>query len=301
MSDNSVSADLIQARTESSREGMGAFQTRFFTFLSAHTARYTLNDSSSIPKELAEDLMRAACYVMDIGINGECLQVTDEDLEARYNRGIKAIEKKMALSKRLWRVACKSMPEIENESMVSTLESIGTFWKHYNYRFFADQIPCDIDYQLCLPVPDAFLGVDYLIEWLTRFIIESQLVQCFETERCIQVLEGHCPDYKGLLINLYDPIAANALGKVLSGGDVTELVMAAWEWQQIIQLFSGRTEAAQIQLLEQSADRLCECLNINSVRSQEYLKAHAVSLAPRIRSVSGTLTAETMDAIIEKS
>lgn len=34
----------------------------------------------------------------------------------------------------------------------------------------------------------------------------------------VRVLEGSCPDYRGLHINLFEPVAVNALGRTLSGG-----------------------------------------------------------------------------------
>jgi hypothetical protein len=79
-------------------------------------------------------------------------------------------------------------------------------------------VPCDIDYQLCRPVPEDLLGVEYVNEYLRRVVLENDFLRRFPKEPVIKLLENYCPDYRGLLINLYEPVATNALGSRSSGG-----------------------------------------------------------------------------------
>lgn len=116
-------------------------------------------------------------------------------------------------------------PQIENRSLTDTLAGIGAFWRRYDRRFFAHEVPGDIDYQLCLPAPERLLGVDYLISWLSRLLAESRFLNCFDRRAVVRVLEGSCPDYRGLHINLFEPVAVNALGRTLLGLDPLDLAL----------------------------------------------------------------------------
>lgn len=49
------------------------------------------------------------------------------------------------------------------------------------------------------------------------------MIGCFARERVVRLLEAFCPDYRGQLINLYEPVAANALGLASLGHDVRGL------------------------------------------------------------------------------
>ena len=141
-----------------------------------------------------------------------------EPLEEAFRREQAALEKRTAQARRLWQAACTARPRIENRSLTDTLAGIGAFWRRYDRRFFAHEVPGDIDYQLCLPAPERLLGADYLISRLSRLLAESRFLSCFDQRAVVRVLEGSCPDYRGLHINLFEPVAVNALGRTLSGG-----------------------------------------------------------------------------------
>ena len=280
-----------------------AIQSKLYALLTKRTAKYTLNDSTSLPVELAEELLNAVCYVLgfEADISEKNAAVWAEmDFDLRFSEGIRCIQKKMVLCRKLWRTAFKSLPRIENTSLADTMQSIKNFEDRYDYHFFAHQIPCDVDYQLCIPVPENVLGVDFLIEWLTRLIIENQLINSFDHNRSIEVLEQHSPDYKGLLINLYDPIAANALFKILSGGGVYALIVTEEERCAVAKLIQDKKNAESARLMEQAAKRLTEVLGIHSIRAREYLNQQAVNLIPRLKAVATALTVESSDAIIDE-
>ena len=150
------------------------------------------------------------------------------------------MEAKAKYARSLWQAACLTLPGIENQSLLDTMKSIGGFFKKYDCRFFAHQIPCDIDYQLCRPAPDSLMGVDYVIEYLRRICVENDLLRRFDPALTVRLLDLYCPDYKGLLINLYEPVAANALGLALTGGDIRKLEVSEGERERLRREAAGR-------------------------------------------------------------
>ena len=147
-------------------------QERLAGLLADQCRRYAAGDSS-LPRETAAELLCSLRYVL--GLEGrerpaDPRPLLREPLEEAFRREQAALEKRTAQARRLWQAACIARPQIENRSLTDTLAGIGAFWRRYDRRFFAHEVPGDIDYQLCLPAPERLLGVDYLISWLSRLL-----------------------------------------------------------------------------------------------------------------------------------
>lgn len=137
------SVDLISQTEENTsielEECRTTVELKVFNFLSGHVKKYTMNDSSSIPAELAEQLLQSVCFVLDIDENStkeSIIKLAEADIEEEFEAGIKAIQKQIILGKKLWRIVCRSVPKIENQSLVDTLKSIQYFWSRYDFHFF---------------------------------------------------------------------------------------------------------------------------------------------------------------------
>ena len=107
--------------------------------------------------------------------------------------------------------------------MLDTLKSIGRSFDLYDPVLSAHVEPCDIDYQLALPVPDSLLGIDYVHEYLRRLSIENSLLVRIEPEALTSLLDSWMPDWHDLVANLYEPVAYVLLQSTLMANAV-ELV-----------------------------------------------------------------------------
>lgn len=220
-----------QLETTLSQAAYQRMQEKLLSLLSRQLQRYTMGDSSSVPVELAQGLFQGLCYCLGIsespGKRWEGL--LEADLEAVYQQAQAVLEGKKQRGKQLWQLLCLELPPVVNLSMVDTLKSIGDFWKRYDSRFFAHEVPWDIEYQLALPVPETLQGVDYVAQYLGNLFCENSFLSRYSAQAMVPVLERYCPDYKGLLVNLFAPIAATALGLAALGEPVAALSMGAGE------------------------------------------------------------------------
>ena len=260
---------------------------KLWGLLARQVDSYTMGESSSIPVETAQELLASICFTLGIGQSGgeeDIKNVLIWNLPVRFAQGLKALEAKTAATKRLWQAACQSAPKIENTSHISTLKSMGGFFSRYNYRYFAHEIPCDIDYQLCHPVPESFLGVDYAGEYLIRLLIEHRFLSRFSPAACACLLSACYPDYKGLLINLYEPVATNALGLALIGGDITKLNITRAGLTQIEALLSPLARDEAVEALQAAADTVCLCMGLFEPRERRYLGELSRGIYPRARA-----------------
>lgn len=269
-----------------SGEEISRLQEKLLELLARRTALYTMGESSSIPRETAEELLRSLCYTLRIGGDAapeRLRELLDGDLSQAYEKGVRLLEIKREVGRRLWQSVCLSASGLKSCSLEDTLVSIGGFWKRYDLRFFPHKIPCDIDYPLCQPVPEALMGVDYVNEYLRRLLLECQFLCRLDAGLCDALLKSICPDYRWLVLNLYEPVAVNAIGLALAGGDIRDLDISEQERARIRGIMAADSEKAALNRLRCAAQSVCAALHIPGRTSANYLEELAEGLYPRIR------------------
>jgi hypothetical protein len=280
-----------------SEEEISALQLKLWRLLSRRTRAFTMDDSSSVRIETAQELFESICFTLrlhltEIGTSPRLL--LGSDAEGIFKEALKTIEHKIKKGRRLFDAAYLSLPDIKNLSLLDTVKGIGTFFKRYDYRFFAHSIPCSIDYQLCAAVPETYKGIEYINEYLKRLIMENNFIRRFNKDAVICLLSAYCPDYQGLLINLCDPVLTNALGLALVGSDIYRLNMTSAEKLRILKIFQALPGPDARALLIKTSQSLASQLEIRSADTKEYLAQTAAGLYPRIEAA---LSSQNLDGI----
>lgn len=96
------------------------------------------------------------------------------------------------------------------------------------------------------------------------------------------MLERSCPDYRGLLINLYEPIAVNALGLALLGNSPRSLVISLPQRLQLEARFANLPATERNNILTAGALTLCDALGIRSNPMHRYVQATVLALGSRL-------------------
>lgn len=81
---------------------------------------YTMGESSSIPRETAEELLRSLCYTLRIGGDAapeRLRELLDGDLSQAYEKGVRLLEIKREVGRRLWQAVCLSASGLKNCSL----------------------------------------------------------------------------------------------------------------------------------------------------------------------------------------
>ena len=244
-------------------------------------ARLYAPDSTSLPAETAAAL--AESILLTLGADRNPAVLLSADLHAAFRQGQRRLSQKLTLSQHLLQAALASQPQAENRSLSDTLSSLKSFSKRWDLRFFAQEIPCDIDYQLSQPVSEALRGVDYVNEWLRRLCLEQAFLDCFDPVLIRAVLEQSCPDYRNLLINLYEPVAVNALGLAILGDDPRTLSIPASRRQQLENQLAGLSRETLADTLSAGAATLCSALELPPALLL-HTQTTAQNLLPRLRA-----------------
>jgi len=124
--------------------------------------------------------------------------------------------------------------------------------------------------------------VDYINEYRRRLLIEADLLQRFELGSCERVLASACPDYLGLLINLYEPIATNAIGLALIGEDPARLCVSDADRAEIARRLAPLGADRRSRVMHEAAIAACDSIGIDDAAATQYLFDLVPELMPRV-------------------
>lgn len=279
-----------EAGQEISLVDLAAFQAKLWALLDRRVALYTSGESSSVPLLTAQELLASVLYVLgvdlDEGDEAYLHALAAQDLDAAFAAGLERVKEKAQESARLWEEVCLGTPLLKSVALKDTLNAIDAFIKSYDYRYFAAKAECDIDYPLCNPVPEGYQGIDFINEYLKRLILENAFMAHFDLERVKALMKAVSPDYRLLVINLFEQVATNAIGLSLAEGDVFELNVTEGQRAQIAERFEGLSERKADQVLKGAVARLFQALRIEDGALSGYLEELATRLYPRIKAVA---------------
>lgn len=233
IADNNFYLELLKDSnlTNISNEDKEIITIKIWTLLGKVTERYTMGDSSSVPVEIAEELLKSITFLLKKEMKNGKFEVDIfecENLEGVWKDSWITIEKDIAMGKDLLEEVIKTSTGIENISYDDTVMGIEKGLKIYDYRFLAHEVPCSIDYQLSNPVDEDMQGIDFINEYLTRLLFENKFCNNFEKEKIIGILKSYCRDYKGLLINIFEPVLTNVIGLEMLEADIFELEIKSY-------------------------------------------------------------------------
>ncbi|WP_368260345.1 DUF6179 domain-containing protein, partial [Clostridium paraputrificum] len=123
-------------------------------------------------------------------------------------------------------------------------------------------------------------GIDFINEYLTRLLFENKFCNNFEKEKIIGILKSYCRDYKGLLINIFEPVLTNVIGLEMLEADIFELEIKSYEREILLYTFKKMNIEEDI---IKAASNICNKLKIVSDYEINYVKMTVLNLLPRIK------------------
>lgn len=262
-----------------------ALQAALMPLLQGQIRRFTQGDSDSVPIETAEELLASIHYTVRFALRAQHLPASElarQPLTALFAQGQRALLACLSQTQAVYQEACAQVQAFGSRSLRDTLRGLGGFFAAYDARLFAHLTPGDIDYQLAHPVPDAQTGVLFVRDYLSRLLTENELLTRMDGRRVVRLLLRACPDYPLLLVNLYEPIAANVVGLSLLGGGETLLELTLAQAQEVRTRLMALTPAqARVQLARAALDA-CRRLGLQSPLAPRYLTRSALAIYPRL-------------------
>jgi hypothetical protein len=273
-------------------------QARLWSLLARQACLRTQGDHSSLREEDAAELLDSLVFTLQSHLLGRGLPMRallTADLAELLKQGQAALQDCFSEAKALYETALQSVATFGSRSLADTLAGIGLFFRRYDIRLYAHHVPADIDYQLCLPVPETIRGVLFIRSYLERLLCENALIVRFAPARVAALLRRASPEYRDLLVNLYEPVAANVIGLSLLGGGETLLEINRVQADQIYHRLSALSPAEARRRLSEAAEAACRRLSVTDAKAAAYLSQAAETTIPRIvlspQSASGVFSA----------
>lgn len=267
-----------------SPEEKNIVEAKLFSLLPSLVRRYTSGESSSIPVDTAQEMLNSLyyqfnAYIKDNGYPGSVL--LNENAEDIYIKAVSHIQKKIEYGKNLYVRAVFLTSKFCNISISDTLNGIKSFFKFYDFRYFSHLIPGDIDYQLCIPVSEDLLGIDYIIKYLEHLIIEISFIERFEITKVDAVLKKAYSNYYETILNLFEPVFASSLGLSIIGADIFSLCINCERLNDLYSVFIQLDGNGMKNALATGARGICSILNI---KNDYYFIEAALKLYARVET-----------------
>ena len=260
----------------------GEITEALYSLLSAQCKSFTGGQSSSLSVETVEALLSSICFSLSCFANkygqNALLKIPPEKaLEGARD----ILKKRIQLCKTLYLTLLRLPFQPDNVSYRDTVNGMENFFKKYDYYFFADQVPCDIDYQLCLPVNENLWGVEFLTEYIKRLICEGRFCGAFQRYEITALLANFGSRNDELLINVFTPVLSNALGRVLLGNDISTLEVTPDGIEKLFSMFAGLKYEEALPIVDKASKLLCSRVGFSGYNA-EYVTESARTLIPRI-------------------
>lgn len=278
-------SDEIQLENNISNENRELIEIKMWNLLGKWTERYTMGDSTSVPIEIAEELLKSISFSIGIELrdsNDFVERLINDDMMKLLKESWVKIEAMIDEGKVLLKEVIETSIHIGNISYEDTIREIEQFFKRYDYRFFAHQIDCSIDYQLSNPISEELQGIEYINKYLKTILIENKFCSKFSRENIINILNSYCSDYKGLLINIFEPVVINTLGLSILEEDILGLDISKFQRERLLLFFKGLSKKQTKEALADGAKKVCDKLNIKSNEVIEYIKKTCIDIYPRL-------------------
>ncbi|MGN0990687.1 MAG: DUF6179 domain-containing protein [Candidatus Ventricola sp.] len=275
--------DLTRVLSEAENTDLRA---ELLSLLRMQAAAYTQGDSQSLPAEVMLELLASLLYTLGVDPAEPLTPLFGKDLRPLYESGYQTLLNKTKQARALVLALCREAPPLGCVSLSDTVRSILSSLNRYDARFFAHQVPGDIDYQLIEPMPESVQGIDYILLYLLRLRAEMRFLARFPQHRLLALLDGASPAWREEIVSLCLPVSANALGLTLLGEDPRRLHIRESERQALWAMLSPLHPLDIENRLMRACTSLLDTLNLREGQDADMLNALCRDLAPRIKTAA---------------
>lgn len=233
-----------------SQSEMEQIQFGLIELMGKEVDRYTNWESSSIPVEKAQELLRSVSYCIGVYLKsisdmGEKIDtLKQENLVVLFHRGMDKISKIKQEAFELLQWNQKHFLKVDHIAYYDTVfEGIPKFFHDYNIEYSSNEIPGSIDYQLLYWV-DGLIGVEFIHEYLRRLKLENNFLLNFSEYEIGRLMKAFHKDAQHMLVNLFELVLTNALACAMVGINVSQLVLGANDFDYLEHKLSNCDETS---------------------------------------------------------
>lgn len=204
-------------------------QTQLVYLLDKLVYKYAGNDSSSIRKEILQDISASNSYTISIYLKtfrnpDDALEmIKEKGIEEAYSQGRKKIDKKLKVIRLMYLKVRQNILNIDNDTYNDTIiGGIEGFLKIYDPDFKAQDMKITADYPLYNNLIGKLEGVEFVEEYLKSLYYENEFCNMLPEEALRKILYNYSIDYKNLVINIFQIVLKEVIIKELDNYKIFE-------------------------------------------------------------------------------
>lgn len=237
-------------------------QIEIMNLLDEKIFRYTGADSSSIKKEVMENIHESNYYTIGLQLktfknpDDAIEEIKKEGLKKIYYDGRKRIDRMLDVIRVMYAKVKKNKLKTENHIYNDTISGgIQGFLKIYDPDFNAQDMKITADYPLYNNLIGKLEGVEFIKEYVNSIYLENEFCNMFENEKIERLLYSYSNKYKCLIINIFEIVFLKVIACKIVKRNVFDLEIDKSELDKIYQLLKDKEEIKNI--IMNIYDELC--------------------------------------------
>ena len=230
-------------------EDIKNMQIQIFELLDERVYKYNGTESSSIRKEIMEQINTSNYYTISLYLktfknpDDAVNMLKTKGLKEAYYNGRKRINRLLNIIKVMYIKVKQNKLKTKNTTYNNTIfGGIQGFLKIYDPDFNAQDMKITADYPLYNNLIGKLEGVEFINEYVNSIYIENQFCNLFPNEIIEHLLNGYSPEYEDLVINIFEIVLLEAIACKLVGRDVKDLELNECKFRQICEMFNGKSK-----------------------------------------------------------
>ena len=277
------------------------FQMQILQLMDEIVYKYNGVDSSSIRKEIMEDISNSNIYTISIYLKSfrnpdEAIKsIKEQGLEIAYQEGRKKIDKMLNIIRLMYIKVKQNKLNIENDTYNDTINGgIQGFLKIYNPDFKAQDMKITADYPLYNNLIGKLEGVEFIKEYLSSIYLENLFCKKFSEEKIKYLLYGYSQDYKELIINIFEIVLLEVIACKLVKRDVQDLSISIAELNEIYLMLENKDKSEIENIINLVYKEICNELILDNEELQRYIKKNLSSV---VEIITNAVKQKTLDKV----
>lgn len=276
-------------------------QMQILQLLDEIVYKYNGSDSSSIRKEVVEEILNSNNYTIGIYLktyknpDDALKEIKEKGLKMAYQEGRKKIDRMLNIIRIMYIKVKQNKLNIENDTYDDTIiGGIQGFLKIYDPDFKAQDMKITADYPLYNNLIGKLDGVEFIKEYLSSLYLENLFCKKFSEEKIKYLLYGYSHDYKELIINIFEIVLLEVISCKLVKRDIQDLSISKVELNEIYLLFEDKDKVEIENIINEVYKEICNELLLDNEELQRYIKKNLNSF---VEIITNAVKQNTLDKV----
>ena len=295
---------LIEAAYENqmiTENDIADIQMQILQLLDKIVYKYNGVDSSSIRKEIVEEISNSNNYIIGIYLktfrnpDEAAKSIKEKGLKITYQEGRKKIDRMLNIIRIMYIKVKQNKLSIENDTYNDTIiGGIQGFLKVYDPDFKSQDMKITADYPLYNNLIGKLDGVEFIKEYLNSLYLENLFCKKFSEEKIKYLLYGYSHDYKELIINIFEIVLLEVIACKLVKRDIQDLSISIAELNEIYLMFENKDKVEIENIINEAYKEICNELLLDNTEVQRYIEKNSNSL---VDIITNAVKQNTLDKV----